>query len=489
MNRTLKCEQHTASRQSGRINISVILFKCFMNSKLEIYDQPIAAIATPLGYGGISVIRISGPNVFAVVDSLLRKNKKSTAARKHGTFFHTTIYDCETSEALDDALVLVFHAPRSYTGEDTVEIQGHGGLIPAERLLNAVLKAGARIALPGEFTKRAFLNGQLDLTQAEAVCDLIQSQTERAAAVARMQLDGRLGNNIHSLYDEVVDISSTLEHVLDFDEGDIADNFVQSSIVRIINLQATVKKLISTWHEGQLLREGVLIVLSGAPNAGKSSLLNTLLKRNRAIVHTTPGTTRDVIEESYSLKGVPVRLVDTAGLRDSTDAIECEGIKRAHALIEQADLNLLVVDKSATLQKGADAILKIFDPEKLIMVLNKSDISGDAEIVISEEIPSVSISALTGEGIEELKNIMINQLGIRDDFYTQPLITQRHLQELKIMENALSESLRALAPPMSDIVITAGYLREGSEALGRIIGRVYSDDLLDNIFNNFCVGK
>ena len=332
----------------------------------DILEKPIAAIATPLGYGGISIIRISGSHVFEVADRVLGKDAKRTADRKHGTFFHSAIYDTETGESLDDALILVFHAPKSYTGEDTVEIQGHGGLVPAERLLNAVLEAGARLAEPGEFTKRAFLNGQLDLTQAEAVCDLIQSQTERAAAVAKIQLDGRLGNNIHAMYDEVVDISSGLEHVLDFDEGEIADNFVEKSIIRIKKLSTAVNEMIATWREGELLRQGVLIVLSGAPNAGKSSLLNTLLQRNRAIVHNTPGTTRDVIEESYSLKGVPVRLVDTAGLRDSGNAIECEGIKRAHALIDQADMNLLVVDQSTVLEKVSAIMLEIFNTEKFV---------------------------------------------------------------------------------------------------------------------------
>ena len=379
-------------------------------------------------------------------------------------------------------------APKSYTGENTVEIQGHGGLIPAERLLNAVLNAGARLAEPGEFTKRAFLNGHLDLTQAEAVCDLIQSKTERAAAVAHSQLDGLLGNNIHSLYDEIVDISSGLEHVLDFDEGAIADLFVTDSVKRIKELKKKVESMISSWREGELLRQGVMIVLSGPPNAGKSSLLNTFLKRNRAIVHKTPGTTRDVIEESYSLKGVPVRLVDTAGLRDSINEIECEGIKRAHALIDQADMNLLVVDKLKSTTDSIKMLIDQFDLQRLILVLNKCDIDCTT-VELPEKIPSVYISARTGEGIEDLKKVMTDKLGIKEDFQTQTVITQRHLEELKFAESSMDNALDALESKLNDIVIAAGFLRQGSEALGRIIGRTYSEDLLDNIFSNFCVGK
>jgi tRNA modification GTPase len=291
------------------------------------------------------------------------------------------------------------------------------------------------------------------------------------------------------MYDEAVNISSGLEHVLDFDEGEIADNFVEKSIIRIEKLNRSLKNMISTWRDGELLRQGVLIVLSGAPNAGKSSLLNALLERNRAIVHNTPGTTRDVIEESYSLSGVPVRLVDTAGLRESINAIECEGIKRAHALIEQADINLLVVDQTGMPQKAVDSMLQIFNSQKLIVVLNKADAVTDATLVLPEEIPSVSISALTGDGLDDLKQIMINHLGIKDDFQTQPVITQRHLEEMRIAEKALKEAVDTLKLAITDIVIAAGYLSEASESLGRITGRVYSDDLLDNIFSKFCVGK
>jgi tRNA modification GTPase len=460
-----------------------------MNKVSQIYEKTIAAIATPPGYGGISVIRISGQSAFKIADRLLGENTENTAERRHGTFFHTTIYDPESGECLDDALVLVFHAPKSYTGENTVEIQGHGGFVPAKRLLNAALKAGAKLAEPGEFTKRAFLNGKMDLTQAEAVCDLIQSQTERAAALARTQLDGLLGHNIHALYDEIVDISSGLEYLLDFDEIEIADNFLDNSVSRIKELQKSIENITSTWHDGELLRQGVMIVLSGPPNAGKSSLLNTLLKRNRAIVHNTPGTTRDVIEESYSLKGVPVRLVDTAGLRKSGNEIECEGIRRAYALIEQADLNLLVVDKTQCSADSIALLLKEFDLLKLILVFNKNDISGAIEFDRPENVPVVDISALTGEGLSQLKKMMTENLGIKDAINTQPVVTQRHLQELKFTEKSLDNALDVLKSEPNDIVIVASCLREGSEALGRIIGKTYSDDLLDNIFSNFCVGK
>lgn len=385
--------------------------------------------------------------------------------------------------------MLIFHAPHSYTGEDTIEIQGHGGVIPAQRLLNAVLKAGARLAAPGEFSRRAFLNGKLDLTQAEAVCDLIQSQTERAAAAARAQLDGSLGGEIHDLYDQIVDLSSELEHLLDFDEGEIADNFVHSTVLRINQLKLALSRMISTWREGELLREGVLIVLSGAPNAGKSSLLNALLRRDRAIVHNLPGTTRDVIEESYSLSGIPARLVDTAGLRDSDDEVEHEGIQRAHALIQQADLNLLVIDQHNESRSQIDSMLPFFKQDSLILVFNKNDLPASVPYAYPGAAPIVSVSAATGEGLDELKIAMKDKLGITEDSQAHPVVSQRHLEELRIADQAVAQALQLLTGDTSAIVIAAGYLREGAEALGRITGRVYSEDLLNNIFGKFCVGK
>jgi len=467
----------------------VVYDRGMIKESLEWDEKPIAAIATPVGYGGISVVRISGANVFQIADRLIGGNVQKISERKNGTFFYSTIYDCETGESIDDALILVFHAPRSYTGEDTVEIQGHGGVIPAQRLLNTVLKAGARLASPGEFTKRSFLNGNIDLTQAEAVCDLIQSQTDRAASVAKSQLDGALGNKIHGIYENIVDISSDLEHILDFDDGDLADNFIDQTVDRIIALEKSIEDMIGSWREGELLRQGVLIVLSGAPNAGKSSLLNALLERNRAIVHDTPGTTRDIIEESYSLSGIPVRLVDTAGLRDSDNEIECEGIRRAHALIDQADLNLLVIDRHNADQQKIDLIINFFDTEKLILVYNKSDLPAIHLLDIPPHIPIVSVSALQGDGLENLKEKIKNNLGIKEDFQTQPVITQRHLEELRVARMAVGEALQLLKSDAVEIVIAANLLREGAESLGRITGRIYSEDLLDNIFGKFCVGK
>lgn len=455
----------------------------------ELYEQPIAAIATPPGAGGICVVRISGGNVFQCVNRLLGGDVQPIEFRSRNTFFHTTIHDCETGESLDDALVLIFHAPHSYTGENTVEIQGHGGVIPAQRLLNAILKAGARMAEPGEFTRRAFLNGNLDLTQAEAVCDLIQAQTERAAAAARVQLDGALGSEIHNLYDQIVDLSADLEHVLDFDEGEIADNFVHKTVPSMEQLKLSLEAMISTWREGELLRQGVLIVLSGAPNAGKSSLLNALLRRDRAIVHNLPGTTRDVIEESYSLSGIPARLVDTAGLRDSEDEVEHQGIQRAHALIEQADLNLLVVDQHDSEHEQFDSLLHFFNPDTLVLVLNKSDLPASRQPPLPCDVPIVAVSALTGEGLDELKAAMKAKLGITDNAQSHSVISQRHLEELRTAARAVEESLQLLTDDTAAIVIAAGYLREGSEALGRITGRVYSEDLLNHIFSKFCVGK
>ena len=454
----------------------------------------IAALATAPGAAGVCVVRVSGEDALTVGDRLVPDTAVKPSQRAVGTFFHAVITHPETRERIDDAIVLIYRAPRSYTGEDTIEIQGHGGSVPSRRLLEAVLAAGARLAEPGEFTRRAFLNGRMDLTQAEAVCDFIQSKTDRAAHVARAQLDGALGQQIGRLYETVTAVCADVEHLLDFDEGELPEQFGIKTESRVADWANELERLAATWNEGHLLRDGALVVICGRPNAGKSSLLNALLGRNRAIVHSVPGTTRDVIEESYALNGIPLRLVDTAGLRETGEAVEREGISRARELIRQADTVVYLIDQAVPLDAAAFASeLEGLPSGKTIIGLTKCDLPsvGNESVLptCSQAFPSVRFSAKTGEGLDALKAKMATALNADAESHGQPVVSLRHVTELREAVAQGCAAREALATDTSHLVLAAGHLRTAAEALGRIIGRVYSDDLLEAIFNRFCVGK
>ena len=441
---------------------------------------PIAAIATPLGSGGICVVRISGEGVFEIADKLVSSVKPPFRQHKGGTFVYTDFYHPQTREKIDDGLVLIFHAPHSFTGENVIELHGHGGALPARRLLNAVLAGGARLAEAGEFSKRAFLNGRMDLTQAEAICDFIQAKTDRIAHIARAQLDGALGSRLHQLYEAMTAHCADIEHQLDFDEGELPKSFVNNTAKTIQETQTQIQRMIKSWDKnGCILRDGALVVISGKPNVGKSSLLNTLLGRNRAIVHDTPGTTRDVIEEGYSLEGIPLRLVDTAGLRDTADAVEQEGISRTRHLMQQADINLYLIDSTTS-----DIPPPNLDSARTIVVFTKNDL-----VMPPETDNAVAVSSKTGDGLDKLGQMILNKLGIELEQEGESIINARHATELHAAHDAAAQALTALEATPCDLVIAANHLREAAEALGRIVGRCYADDLLDVVFSRFCVGK
>lgn len=452
-------------------------------------DSPIAAIATAPGAAGVCVVRVSGAGALALGDRLVPFSSRKPSQREGGTFFHARVVHPLRGEAIDDVLLLISRAPHSYTGEETLEIQGHGGSLPARRLLEAVLAAGARLAEPGEFTKRAFLNGRLDLTQAEAVCDLIQARTERAAQVARAQMEGALGQRIGGLYERATGLCAEVEHLLDFDEGELPERFAQSMAERLDILIGEIDALASSWNEGHLLRDGALIVISGRPNAGKSSLLNALLGRNRAIVHDEPGTTRDAIEEGFAINGLPLRLVDTAGLRETEHEVEHEGIERARSLMRQADLNIHLIDQSVPWDTETESELQEVPPARTVVGLTKCDLPSVVGVPVSEGWTYVRLSAKTGEGMDALRLAVIEKLGLDYEPQGQPVVALRHVEELRASSRRAREAAEALAGGPEALVIAANLLREAAEALGRIVGRVYSDDLLDAIFSRFCVGK
>lgn len=455
----------------------------------------IAAIATASGEAGVAVVRISGPEALPVARRVAVALRRG-APPEPGTFRFSRFVDPRSGEVFDEGVVLVFQAPRSYTGEEVVELQGHGGRTPSRRLLDAVLAAGARPAGPGEFTRRAFLNGKMDLTQAEAVADLIASRTVRAARAARAQLDGVLGRRLDALYEDAADLCADLEAWLDLEEGEVDAPSFGSISGRIGLLGDALAREIASAREGRLLREGALVVIGGAPNVGKSSLLNALLGVSRAIVSDEPGTTRDVVEESLSLEGVPLRIADTAGLREAPGAVEREGVSRARDWISRADLRLHLLDASgapfAEQLAGMDGVLP---RDTTLLVLNKCDLAGKNGAPLwepPEGWTSCRISALTGEGLDALRRAMADLLRVHGGGEDADVaVAARHRDELEVARAHAMRARSHLGGPDGavDCVLAAHELRQSAEALGRITGRVFSEELLDRVFSRFCVGK
>ena len=456
--------------------------------KDEFEEDTIAAIATAPGPAGVSVVRISGDRSWNIGAKVAQIDDCPRSLAE--TFRHVRFHAPKNGETIDDGIILFFAAPRSYTGEDVIELQGHGGRIPAERLLAAAIEAGARPAEPGEFTKRAFLNGKLDLSQAEAVMDLIEARTDRAATVAHEQLEGRLSQDIGSLYNDLVTVAADIENLLDFDEDEVPSGFCEKAIGRLETLEGKARELLANWRTGNLLREGALAVISGKPNAGKSSLLNALLGHERAIVSKIPGTTRDSIEELISIDGIPVRLVDTAGLREnSRDIIEAEGIARAGALLKRADLHLRVID--GTLPRNAGEMVRELEglpKDRTILILNKCD-KGRATIELPDGYRSQRLSAVTGEGLDGLRASVAMLLEADTNVASAPEISERHRVLLVAATEQLGKARECLARDAEGLVLAAQRLETAAEQLGKITGRVWSEDLLDSIFSRFCVGK
>lgn len=439
---------------------------------MEDRGDTIAAIATAPGRGGVAVVRVSGPAAFRIGAAL--SGREPHPGRVLFARFSET--RCGTLREIDDGLLLSFKAPHSYTGEDVVEFQCHGGSVCPRRVLEAAIASGARLARRGEFTERAFLNGRLDINQAESVLDLIDARTDRAADDALAGLSGARAREVRGLYDDLVSLSSTIEHSLDVDEGDLPEDFAAKIAASVSDLGARLRAAEASARERALRREGALVVIAGAPNAGKSSLLNALVGEERAIVSATPGTTRDSIETWIDLDGWPVRLVDTAGIRKTEDAIEGEGVKRAEALMEKADV-VVFLDPNSTL---IDPNSTLSDP---ILIASKSDLLPPGTVT-----GRLRVSAKTGEGLEELKRAIVRRLEAR----AESAADSGEADEADRLASALAAA-RAALPPASadglDLVLAGNDLRRSAEALGAYLGAVYSADLLDALFSRFCVGK
>ncbi len=439
---------------------------------MEDRGDTIAAIATAPGRGGVAVVRVSGPAAFRIGAEV--SGREPHPGRVIFARFSETRGGA--LHEIDDGLLLSFKAPHSYTGEDVVEFQCHGGSVCPRRVLEAAIASGARLARRGEFTERAFLNGRLDINQAESVLDLIDARTDRAADDALAGLSGARAREVRGLYDDLVSLSSTIEHSLDVDEGDLPEDFAAKIAASVSDLGARLRAAEASARERALRREGALVVIAGAPNAGKSSLLNALVGEERAIVSATPGTTRDSIETWIDLDGWPVRLVDTAGIRKTDDAIEGEGVKRAEALIEKSDV-VVFLDPNSTL---IDPNSTLTDP---ILIASKSDLLPEGAVT-----GRLRVSAKTGEGLEELKRAIVRRLEAR----AESAADSGEADEADRLASALAAA-RAALPPASadglDLVLAGNDLRRSAEALGAYLGAVYSADLLDALFSRFCVGK
>jgi tRNA modification GTPase len=459
------------------------------------FENTIAAIATPLGEGAISVIRVSGESAIKNVASRFQGKQDLTRAKSHTAHFGR-ILDAE-GNILDEVVCTVFRGPKSFTGEDTVEINCHGGMHVTRRVLESILKAGACPAKPGEFTQRAFLNGKLDLSQAEAIADLIRAQSDKAYRTSLDQLEGSLSKKIHRIRDQLVESIGLLELELDFIEEGIelidkqkVDNLITNSI-------QDVGKLINSYKYGRVWREGVRVALIGAPNAGKSSLLNVLLEEERSIVTDIPGTTRDFIEEKLTIAGILFRMIDTAGLRKAIDSIEEEGIKRTWKVAKRSDILVLVHDSTKSFNNDEiefiGNIRKNENHKRLIILNNKSDLQSGISLQqsIVEGYPVIQTSTINLTGIEELKDLLIQGILENTDTGNRESITitnERHYSALIKAQEGLSLSLESLRSGESGEFIVVN-LRRAIDSIGEIIGIVTTEDILKNIFSKFCIGK
>lgn len=442
-------------------------------------NDTIAAIATPAGRGGVGIIRLSGPRVQHIAEQMLGQLTKPHRAA-HRQFLGND------GHVLDDGVAIYFPGPHSFTGEDVLELQGHGGKIVMDMLLQACLQFGARLARPGEFSERAFLNDKLDLAQAEAIADLIDSSSEQAARSALRSLQGDFSAAVNSLLTQITELRMYVEAALDFPEEEIDFLADQRVLDRLSNIQQQLKTIFDKARQGSLLREGMQLVIVGKPNAGKSSLLNALAGQDTAIVTEYAGTTRDVLRESINLDGMPLHVIDTAGLRDSDDPVEQIGIQRAWQAVEKADLILFLVDDTEATDQSHHSLLERM-PSHLprITVHNKIDKSGHA---VGQHGEHLYISAKEQVGIDNLREALKQRMGYQADSEDLFIARRRHLQALEDTQQAVDRASEQLQT-FNAGELMAEELRLAQDSLGQITGRFTPDDLLGEIFSSFCIGK
>lgn len=504
-------------------DLSACIMDCVMG-----FDDTIAAIATPRGEGGIGIVRVSGARAIEIACQVFRsprgvslaelpthtltyghvvrllpagdtsadtsEDTSGRAGKKTGKKTEAQPRDYEQSEQIDEVLLGIMRAPKTYTTEDIVEFNCHGGIVSLTAVLEVVVKAGARLAEPGEFTKRAFLNGRLDLAQAEAVAELIGSKTELSRKIAINALEGKLSENVNHLSDKMAGLLAEIEASIDFpeEELDFMKVEVQHQTARAI--QADLTRLLETAEEGRLIKDGITVAILGKPNVGKSSLLNALVQRERAIVTDIPGTTRDTIEETINLDGIPMHLIDTAGIRQTADIIEQQGVLRSKAVINKAEFLLLMFDASQGLTEADVELLETANSHKALLILNKTDLPivtpPDALRAHCSNKRVVQTAILEGKGLEALKTAMREEL-LGDAFVTgdSPIVTNaRHQDALRRANAALNDAIESLTNAMPPELVAVD-LHISLDALGDIVGKTTTEDILDRIFSQFCIGK
>jgi len=460
-------------------------------------EQTIAAIATAVGEAGIGIVRLSGKEAFDIAEKMfVTKRGDSPKSLPGYSARYGRVVDPYQGRTIDEAILLVMRGPYSYTGEDVVEFQCHGGVVVVQKILETALRLGARMAEPGEFTKRAFLNGRLDLSQAEAVIDVVRSRTEESLAVAVDQLEGSLSKRISAIREQLYDLVVRVEAIIDYPEDDIPELEVDEMAEVIRTVIGELERLIATADQGKVLREGLKAVITGKPNVGKSSLLNRLLDEQRALVTDIPGTTRDTIEEVLNLRGIPLRLIDTAGIRESDDVVERLGVERAVQLWGEADLIIHVMDGSVPLSSEDREILARTRDKLRVVVINKSDLPrvwslDDLDARDLGEAPVVEISLLEGELTPLVDAVvgLVSKGGIRESTASQAIVTRaRHKTALEEAKADLENALETLSMGLPLDLISVG-LQGALEHLGEITGETVRENIIDRIFAQFCIGK
>lgn len=453
----------------------------------------IAAISTPPGEGAISIVRMSGEESVSIAQKVF-SGKDLTQAKSH-TINYGHIVDPKTHEEIDEVMVSLMLAPKTFTREDVVEINCHGGIVATNRILQLLLVNGARLAEPGEFTKRAFLHGRIDLTQAESVMDLIRAKTDRSMKIALNQLDGNLSHLIDSLRKDILDVLAQVEVNIDYPEYDDVEEMTTKLLrEKAIEIKQRIEQLLKTASQGKIMREGLATALVGRPNVGKSSLLNHLLHEDKAIVTDVAGTTRDVIEEYVNVSGVPLKLIDTAGIRETDDKVEKIGVERSKKAIEQSDLVLLVLNAAESLTKEDLELIRLTNDKKRIIILNKTDLEEKLDrkelAKISGNAPVYATSILKNEGVEALEEAISKLFfnGIENSQSTVMVTNARHIALLKKAQNSLDSVLEGISSGMPVDLVQID-MTEAWNLLGEITGESYEDELLDQLFSQFCLGK
>ena len=453
-----------------------------------VLEDTIAAIATAPGNGAIGIIRLSGPQTYPIFNKCW--DGPSLETQPIGKAVLGSFLDLESQKPLDQVLLLLFRNPHSYTGEDVIEIHAHGGQLLLNHLLTQLLRAGARSAEPGEFTKRAFLNGKLDLIQAESVADLISASSDQAAHMAEKYLQGQLSETIKKMRNELKVLRAQMEAMIDFPEDeDVQGLYYEEINDRIDRISKKVTALLSTYEEGRRMREGIRVAIVGKPNVGKSSLFNALLQENRAIVHSSPGTTRDLIEECLVLNGLTLRFIDTAGIREIQDSVEEEGIRRAQEKLSTADLVLVVLDLSQPLTSEDTKVFSLVSQNSnVLLVLNKSDLPTQLAL---QKLPykQISVSSKSGDGIEDLKQNIVSHF--QKNSVNSDGIVITHLRHRIALEKALRSlvQLRQSSGDKLSLEFLVADLNSLTDQLGEMTGEITNDEILGEIFSNFCIGK